>query len=61
MGKKGKKKSGDLVRIRDGRLALFIEYAENKHYSMVWVPDINKKLLFLTREIDKVETKGSRA
>ena len=54
MGKKGKKKSGDLVRTRDGRLALFIEYAENKHYSMVWVPDINKKLLFLTREIDKV-------
>jgi len=59
MGVRGDKKKGDLVRTRDGRLAVFLGYESSRHHgrSWAWVPDINKKLLFLTRELDKVRMK----
>ena len=56
MGSKGIKKAGDLVKCtRSYHYGIFLRYDEDsEHHCHVWIPDINKTLLFLTRDIDIV-------
>jgi len=53
------KKAGDLVKCtRTYHYGIFLRYEESsKHHCHVWIPDINKTLLFLTRDIDIVRHK----